>query len=116
MNLKVPCHIIIQHVAREFEVPPSDILSRRRGEKILAARRAAYAVVSEMRKDIPLIVIARVFRGRDHSSLIRGIKEAQKQIAADEEFASKCAAVKDKAYAWKPPERFQIFSLEGRAA
>lgn len=116
MNLKVPCHIIIQYVAKEFGVLPSEILSLRREERVLVARRAAYMIVSEMRRDLSIVIIARVFRGRDHSTLLRGIKEARSRVESETEFAAKCAAIKDKAYAWTPPEKFQIFSLEGRTA
>lgn len=113
MNLKVPCHIIIQHVAKEFEVSYSDIVSRRRGQQIMDARRAAYAIVAEMRRDLPILTIARVFRGRDHSSVLKGIDRAKRQRARDEAFAAKWRAVTDKAYGWRPPERFEIFSKVG---
>lgn len=113
MNPKVPCHIIIHHVADEFGVKYSDIVSRRKGPTILSARRAAYAVVSEMRKDLPIIVIGRAFRGRDHSTILKTINKAKLQKREDAEFSAKWDAAQEKAYAWRPPESFEIFSKVG---
>lgn len=104
MNLKVPCHVIIAHVAKEFGVTYSDIVSRRRGPEILDARRAAYGVVSEMRKDLPILTIARVFRGRDHSTVLNGIKQSKVRREKNQEFAKRCDTAKDNAYRWRPPE------------
>lgn len=113
--MKTPCHVIIELTAKEWGVTVGDLLSRRRsvaGD----ARFAAYLAVYELRRDLSTIVMGRVFRGRDHSVIISGVKRARVLAAENEDFQIKVDAVKQKACQWRPPEKIVLFSYEGRAA
>jgi len=112
--MKTPCHVIIELTAKEWGVTVGEILCRRRGVAT-EARLAAYLAVYEMRRDLSTIVIGRVFRGRDHSTIILGVHKARAVAANSEDFQIKVDAVKEKACQWRPPEKMVIFSYEGRA-
>lgn len=115
--MNIPTTYIIERTAKACGVSVGDILGRRRGgETALTARRMAMGLVCDLRPDLTFQIIGRVFRGRDHSTIMSANKKAIKERQVNPLFAAKYESVKLELLAWSPPERAVVLSLEGVGA
>lgn len=73
---------IINEVARTYEVDPEDIRSSRRSAPVSNARQVSMYIVREITQ-MPLISIGNEFGGRDHSTIVYAIQQAEKNISKD---------------------------------
>ena len=69
--IKVPVREIIAAVADVYKVGYQEIVGERRSKYLIHPRFHAYALAMELRPDLGLPTIARIFN-RDHSTLIHG--------------------------------------------
>jgi hypothetical protein len=80
---------IKESVAREFGVSVNELDSPRRTHQVVVARFAAYYLCKKMTKcSFPTIAFS--FR-RDHTTVLTGVRKAEKMIIDDEVFASRVA-------------------------
>ena len=86
---------IIELIAREFNVKPSEITSKSRNKNIVAARRTAIYLAREFTKEsTPLI--AKYFGLKDHSAVSHAIKVFNKKLSEDNDFRIRIEELKNK--------------------
>ena len=73
---------IINEVARTYNVSPEEIRGRKRNATVAAARRTAMYVVRKI-LSMSMEDIGREFGGRDHSTVVYSLNEAEKAIETD---------------------------------
>lgn len=78
-------------VAAEWRVNLSDIISRRRGEREVLPRLAAYLIARNL-TPCSLPQIGRRF-GRDHTTVLDGIRSCERKMANHPAYAEKVKAV-----------------------
>ena len=83
----------VDMAAKAFEVPHREILSKMRTPAVTRARLALYAAVYDACQTSYTEVAWRM--GRDHSTIIWGVKQARAMAAADPEYAVALARVRD---------------------
>ena len=71
---------IIEEVARTFGTTVEDIRSSKRSANISSARQMAIYVVREITQ-MPMTAIGKEFGGRDHSTVVYALQQAEKTIA-----------------------------------
>jgi len=78
---------LIAHVARAFDLTPSDLTGRSRMRHIVPARQAAAWVI---RKASPLSLeeIGRLLGGRDHTTIGYSIAQVEQRLAIDPIYAA----------------------------
>lgn len=76
---------------RAFDVPPRTIIGRRRLPAIVRARLALYAALYRA-CETSYKQIGRLLN-RDHTTVLYGVREAERDAAADPEFAAALAQV-----------------------
>ena len=83
-NQPVPITIerIISEVARTFSLLPADLRSNKRNAAISRARQTAMYAVREITQ-VSLTVIGEEFGGRDHSTVVYAIQQAEARIERD---------------------------------
>lgn len=86
---------IVNYCSELFDVPARDILSRRRIKPIAQARFALYAALRQRGWSYPRIGM---FIGRDHATVIHGVRKAEWLM---ERYPSYDAKIKALA-AWRP--------------
>ncbi|MDE0393162.1 MAG: chromosomal replication initiator protein DnaA [Gammaproteobacteria bacterium] len=84
---------IRDEVAREWNVDPDSLASKRRTRAITVPRQVTMYLIKEM-LDESLVKIGRRFGGRDHSTVIHSIRRVQAKIHSDDEFAHRVARVR----------------------
>lgn len=77
-------------VAAAFEIPERALWSRARHKGVLEARQAAFLIARQ--RGISLSSIGRAF-GRDHTTVMHGIRKIKRLIAADKDFAAFVAGI-----------------------
>ncbi|MCS6971142.1 MAG: DnaA/Hda family protein [Planctomycetes bacterium] len=77
---------ILQAVAERFGVRPGDIVGPRRSRRIALARQAALLLARRC-TDHSLVALGGLVGGRDHATVLYGIRQAEARAAADPEFA-----------------------------
>ena len=86
---------IIKLIAKEFNIKPSEIVSKSRNKNIVAARRCAIYLAREFTKESTPI-IAKYFGLKDHSAVSHAIKNFNKKLKEDSEFRIKIEELKNK--------------------
>ena len=86
---------IIKLIAKEFNIKPSEIISKSRNKNIVAARRCAIYLAREFTKESTPI-IAKYFGLKDHSAVSHAIKSFNKKLKEDSEFRIKIEELKNK--------------------
>jgi chromosomal replication initiator protein len=85
---------IIKLIAKEFNIKPSEIISKSRNRKIVLARRCAIYLARELtHKSTP--TIAKYFGLKDHSAVSHAIKAFNKKLK-EKEFKMKIEELKNK--------------------
>lgn len=75
-------------VAREWDVRPEALASKRRTKDLTVPRQVAMFLIKEF-LDTPLVAIGDVFGGRDHSTVIHSIRKVEERMAGDAAFAAR---------------------------
>ncbi len=86
---------IIKLIAKEFNIKPSEIISKSRNRNIVQARRCAIYLAREFTKESTPI-IAKYFGLKDHSAVSHAIKNFNKKLKEDSEFRIKIEELKNK--------------------
>jgi len=86
---------IIELIAKEFNIKPSEITSKSRNQNIVAARRTAIYLAREFTKE-STPVIAKYFGLKDHSAVSHAIKSFNKKLQNDNDFKIKIEELKSK--------------------
>ncbi len=86
---------IIELIAKEFNIKPSEITSKSRNKNIVAARRTAIFLAREFTKE-STPAIAKYFGLKDHSAVSHAIKTFNKKLKEDNDFRIKIEELKNK--------------------
>jgi len=86
---------IIELIAKEFNIKPSEIISKSRNQNIVAARRTAIYLAREFTKE-STPTIAKYFGLKDHSAVSHSIKSFNKKLKEDNDFRIKIEELKNK--------------------
>ncbi len=94
-NENITLENIIELIAKEFNIKPSEITSKSRNKNIVAARRTAIYLAREFTKE-STPVIAKYFGLKDHSAVSHAIKSFNKKLKEDNDFRIKIEELKNK--------------------
>jgi chromosomal replication initiator protein len=86
---------IIELIAKEFNIKPSEITSKSRNKNIVTARRTAIFLAREFTKE-STPTIAKYFGLKDHSAVSHAIKSFNKKLKDDNDFRIKIEELKNK--------------------
>jgi len=86
---------IITLIAREFNIKPSEIISKKRNKNVVLARRTAIFLAREYTKE-STPKIAKYFGLKDHSAVSHSIRTFNKKLKEDKEFRMKIEELKNK--------------------
>jgi len=86
---------IIELIAKEFNIKPSEITSKSRNKNIVTARRTAIYLAREFTKE-STPTIAKYFGLKDHSAVSHAIKSFNKKLKDDNDFRIKIEELKNK--------------------
>ena len=78
-GLKPTASLIIDEVARFFNIEPDQLKSKQRGKETVVPRQIAMYITREM-TDLSLPEIGREMGGRDHSTVIHSINKIEEQL------------------------------------
>jgi chromosomal replication initiator protein len=92
---KITLEDIINLIAKEFNVKPSEITSKSRNQNIVSARRTAIYLAREFTSE-STPVIAKYFGLKDHSAVSHAIKSFNKKLKTDNDFRIKIEELKNK--------------------
>lgn len=76
---------VIEAVARKAGTTPELLKGPRRARPLAHPRQLGYFLASELCPGISLPMIARAFGGRDHTTIIHGIRQVQKRMRTNPE-------------------------------
>lgn len=80
--------LILNVVAEHFGVKPEDITSRRRNSEYVLPRQVVMYLCREL-LDISQVNIGKLLGGKDHSTVINGVKKISSEIKTNEELKNK---------------------------
>jgi chromosomal replication initiator protein len=92
---KITLEDIIELIAKEFNIKPSEITSKSRNRNIVKARRCAIYLAREFTKE-STPKIAKYFGLKDHSAVSHAIKNFNKILKENKEFRIKIEELKNK--------------------
>lgn len=87
--------LIMEVVAEHFGISIEQILSKSRSNDVAKPRQIAMYLCKNM-TDASLEAIGKVFGGRDHSTVVHGIKKVAEDVSADEAVAKTVETIKKK--------------------
>ena len=93
--LKITPSYIIKVISEHYGVSEDLIMSEKRQKTISFPRHVAMYLCNEM-TDCSLVEIGKAFGGKDHSTVINGIKNITKLVKTDPDFVSKLEIIKSK--------------------
>lgn len=79
--------------ARAFEISEAKLIGRGRLHPVVVARHAAFWVMRARFPAMSYPMIARLFAGRDHSTIIHGCRQTEARMARDPELRARCEAL-----------------------
>jgi AraC-like DNA-binding protein len=79
--------------ARAFEISEAKLIGRGRLHPVVVARHAAFWVMRARFPAMSYPMIARLFAGRDHSTIIHGCRQTEARMARDPALRAKCEAL-----------------------
>jgi len=94
-NSDITIEDIVNTIAKEFNVKPSEIVSKKRNRNIVLARRIAILLSKELTKENST-KIAKYFNFADHSGVVNSIKKLNKILEEKIDLKLKIEAVKNK--------------------
>ena len=77
--------VIIETVAKRYEVHPDDILGKKRSQEIVVPRQISIFICREL-TELSTNAIGREFGGRDHTTILHSCEKVQKQMQTDAQF------------------------------
>jgi len=86
---------IISLIAKEFNIKPSEIVSKSRNRNIVTARRTSIFLAREFTKE-STPTIAKYFGLKDHSAVSHSIKAFNKRLKEDKDFRIRIEELKNK--------------------
>lgn len=86
--------VIIETVAKRFDVDKEDILSKKRNREIALPRQIAIYICREM-TDMSTTVIGKAFGGRDHTTVMHSCEKVDKQMKSDFAFKKRIEEMMD---------------------
>lgn len=92
---EITAQLIIDVVCEHFHIAPEQMISKSRSNEIAKPRQIAMYLCKNM-TDISLDSIGSALGGRDHSTIIHGIKKIEEEISANEHTANLINTVKKK--------------------
>ena len=75
-------------MARTYSISASDIRSNKRAAQISVARQAAVYIVREITQ-MSMAAIGEEFGGRDHSTIVYALRQAEKNMAEDGKYRAR---------------------------
>lgn len=99
---KVPVAYIMKCAAEMWGITVQQMRGPRR-TNIAESRVAAMAIAVELRPDLTLRAIARVFGRHCHSTIINALKSSARRTQ-DQAYVQMCDELRAKAKAWQPPK------------
>jgi chromosomal replication initiator protein len=84
---------VIKAVSGVFNITEADMTGKKRTAKVSAARQVAMLLLREL-TDIPLTQIGDALGGRQHSTVISGIKRAQQACDTDPDLCAQIQAAR----------------------
>ncbi|MCD8151485.1 MAG: chromosomal replication initiator protein DnaA [Clostridiales bacterium] len=88
-------HLIVEVVSEHFGITVDQIISKSRSRDIAKPRQIAMYLCKNM-TDLPLDSIGQLLGGRDHSTVIHGIKQVTDDISSDSTFQQTVETVRKK--------------------
>lgn len=92
-NRQTTPQTVIKAVCQVFSLPESDLIGKKRTAKVSTARQVAMLLLREL-TDIPLTQIGDALGGRQHSTVISGIKRAQQACDNDPDLCAQIQAAR----------------------
>jgi chromosomal replication initiator protein len=92
---KITLQDIIELISKEFNIKPSEIISKSRNKNIVAARRTAIYLAREFTQE-STPAIAKHFGLKDHSAVSHAIKSFNKKLKEDNDFRIRIEELKSK--------------------
>jgi chromosomal replication initiator protein len=88
---------VLDHVAEEFSIKVSDLRGERRYKEIVLPRQITMYI---LRTDfsLPLMRVAEMLGGRDHTTIMHGVERCEKLLSQDEEIKDRVEAIRDRLY------------------
>ena len=81
-------------VAREWEVKPEGLESKRRTKDLTVPRQVAMYLIRDL-LDLPLTTIGEYFGGRDHSTVIHSINKVEEGLEEDPQYRRRVERLRD---------------------
>ena len=91
---KITAHAIIRFTCAYFGIPRTAIFSTRRARHLVDKKFCLYWCMRELTK-LSLPEIGRIAGGKDHSSILHGIRRVEASIAAGDELGKMATALRD---------------------
>ncbi|MFT3983146.1 MAG: chromosomal replication initiator protein DnaA [Lachnospiraceae bacterium] len=92
---KITPEYIIEVVSEHFNIPPSDIYSKKRNSEIVLPRQIIMYLCRQM-TDAPLTKIASLLGKKDHTTILHGEKKISADIETDESLKNSVETIKKK--------------------
>lgn len=83
----ITVQVIIDEVAKFFDLKPSELKSRQRTKELANARKVAMYIARQL-TDLSLADIGKNFGGKNHATVIYACKEIEKKLQEDTSFAT----------------------------
>lgn len=92
---EVTAQLIVEVVSEHFEITVDQIMSKSRSSDVAKPRQIAMYLCKNM-TDLPLDSIGQLLGGRDHSTVIHGIKKVTDEISSDKNFMNTVETIRKK--------------------
>jgi chromosomal replication initiator protein len=80
-DIDIPPQLILEETSRYFTLSPSDLMSKSRSRPLTQARHIAMYLTREC-TGLSLVKIGEIFGGRDHTTVLHGIKKVEDEMRA----------------------------------
>ncbi|QNM04490.1 chromosomal replication initiator protein DnaA [Qiania dongpingensis] len=94
-DMEITPETIINVVADHYKCTPADLISSKRNKEIVIPRQIVMYLCRSM-TDCPLQMIGKYLGGKDHTTIINGIKKITKQLDTDENMKTTIDVLKKK--------------------
>ena len=92
---EVTAELILEVVTEHFGITEEQIMSKSRSSDIAKPRQISMYLCKKL-TDLPLDAIGQLLGGRDHSTVIHGVRKISEEIEADEAFRKTIETIKKK--------------------
>jgi chromosomal replication initiation ATPase DnaA len=97
------CRTIAEHVIAYYRINENDFYSRRRNAQYVLARQVTYYLCKELTR-CGLPSIGRFLDGRDHTTILHGIRKIQSRMGTDRQLAADIDFLRKQLVASEPQE------------